>query len=73
MVYKRDAALINPLEHFSFSEEPVRVELNEDESAEFCDVELSLSKSIDEVPAFAIKGPRLFCICYFKLLYFTNF
>uniref|UniRef100_A0A914ZHP6 Peptidase M12B domain-containing protein n=1 Tax=Panagrolaimus superbus TaxID=310955 RepID=A0A914ZHP6_9BILA len=47
LIYKRDAALINPLEHFSFSEEPVRVELNEDDSAEFCDVELSLNASFD--------------------------
>uniref|UniRef100_A0AC35G3W0 Peptidase M12B domain-containing protein n=1 Tax=Panagrolaimus sp. PS1159 TaxID=55785 RepID=A0AC35G3W0_9BILA len=47
LVYKRDAALINPLEHFSFSEEPVRVELNEDDSAEFCDVELSLNAIVD--------------------------
>ena len=52
LIYKREAALLNPLEHFSFSEEPVRVELNEDDSAEFCDV----SKSIDDLPASAFTG-----------------
>uniref|UniRef100_A0A7E4UZ46 Peptidase M12B domain-containing protein n=1 Tax=Panagrellus redivivus TaxID=6233 RepID=A0A7E4UZ46_PANRE len=56
LVYKRSAALLDPLEHYTFNEDPIRVDLSQDADpddihGEFCDVNLTSTMLNYSIPS----------------------